>query len=144
MAMTGNEARQLFIDYFAKKRSPACQKLFACPVWRPYPAFHKCGNVQFKRVWLRRMRQITAVTSRNASVRRKDNDLENVGYTARHHTFLKCCGNFSFDDYFARKSHRNGLGSSYKRLQAACWQTLGINILMMMKHIKYGAGPTTG
>jgi alanyl-tRNA synthetase len=107
MAMTGNEARQLFIDYFAKNAHQHVRSSSLVPSDDPTLLFTNAGMVQFKRVFMGedKRKYTTAVTSQKC-VRAggKHNDLENVGYTARHHTFFEMLGNFSFGDYFKEKA----------------------------------------
>jgi alanyl-tRNA synthetase len=105
--MTGNEARQLFLDYFAKHQHRVVRSSSLVPQDDPTLLFTNAGMVQFKRTFLGEEKRdyVRAVTSQKC-VRAggKHNDLENVGYTARHHTFFEMLGNFSFMDYFKEKA----------------------------------------
>ena len=105
--MTGNEARQLFLDYFAKHQHRVVRSSSLVPHDDPTLLFTNAGMVQFKRTFLGEEKRdyVRAVTSQKC-VRAggKHNDLENVGYTARHHTFFEMLGNFSFMDYFKEKA----------------------------------------
>ncbi|WDP86101.1 MAG: alanine--tRNA ligase [Desulfobacter sp.] len=101
--MTGNEARKIFLDYFNKHNHRQVRSSSLVPQDDPTLLFVNAGMVQFKRVFTgdEKREYSRAVTSQKC-VRAggKHNDLENVGYTARHHTFFEMLGNFSFGDYF--------------------------------------------
>ncbi|MBI9090329.1 MAG: alanine--tRNA ligase [Desulfobacterium sp.] len=101
--MTGNEARKIFIEYFKKHNHHHVRSSSLVPSDDPTLLFTNAGMVQFKRVFTgdEKRDYTTAVTSQKC-VRAggKHNDLENVGYTARHHTFFEMLGNFSFGEYF--------------------------------------------
>ncbi|HKK90153.1 MAG TPA: alanine--tRNA ligase [Desulfobacteraceae bacterium] len=105
--MTGNEARRIFIDYFEKHNHQKVRSASLVPQDDPTLLFVNAGMVQFKRVFTgdEKRDYSQAVTSQKC-VRAggKHNDLENVGYTARHHTFFEMLGNFSFGDYFKEKA----------------------------------------
>jgi len=105
--MTGNEARQLYLDFFAKHHHQTVRSSSLVPADDPTLLFTNAGMVQFKRTFLGEEKRgyNRAVTSQKC-VRAggKHNDLENVGYTARHHTFFEMLGNFSFGDYFKEKA----------------------------------------
>lgn len=105
--MTGNEARKLFLEYFKKHNHRHVRSSSLVPQDDPTLLFVNAGMVQFKRVFTgdEKRDYTTAVTSQKC-VRAggKHNDLENVGYTARHHTFFEMLGNFSFGEYFKEKA----------------------------------------
>ncbi len=105
--MTGNEARKVFLDYFKKHHHKQVRSSSLIPQDDPTLLFVNAGMVQFKRVFTgdEKRDYTTAVTAQKC-VRAggKHNDLENVGYTARHHTFFEMLGNFSFGDYFKDKA----------------------------------------
>jgi len=105
--MTGNEARKIFIEYFKKHNHQHVRSSSLVPQDDPTLLFVNAGMVQFKRVFTgdEKRDYSTAVTSQKC-VRAggKHNDLENVGYTARHHTFFEMLGNFSFGQYFKEKA----------------------------------------
>jgi len=105
--MTGNETRSLFLDFFKKHNHEVVRSSSLVPQDDPTLLFTNAGMVQFKRSFLgEENRGYNRATTSQKCVRAggKHNDLENVGYTARHHTFFEMLGNFSFGDYFKEKA----------------------------------------
>ncbi len=105
--MKSAEIRRLFIDFFRAKGHEVVPSSPLIPANDATLLFTNAGMVQFKDVFLgREQRSYTRAVSAQRCVRAggKHNDLENVGYTARHHTFFEMLGNFSFGDYFKREA----------------------------------------
>jgi alanyl-tRNA synthetase len=103
------ELRQAFLDFFHERDHEIVSSSPLVPANDPTLLFTNAGMVQFKDVFLGRdKRNFQRATSTQRCVRAggKHNDLENVGYTARHHTFFEMLGNFSFGDYFKHDAIR--------------------------------------
>jgi len=102
-----NDIRKSFLDYFARNEHAVLPSSALVPRNAPTLMFTNAGMVQFKNVFtgLEKRPYVRAATSQKC-VRAggKHNDLDNVGYTARHHTFFEMLGNFSFGDYFKERA----------------------------------------
>lgn len=105
--MTSAELRKAFLDFFENQGHTAIHSSPVVPVNDPTLLFTNAGMVQFKETFLGEdKRKYSRATSVQRCIRAggKHNDLENVGYTARHHTFFEMLGNFSFGDYFKKQA----------------------------------------
>jgi alanyl-tRNA synthetase len=105
--MTSSEIRASFLEFFRKNGHAVVPSSSLVPGNDPTLLFTNAGMVQFKDVFLgKEVRDYSRAATAQRCVRAggKHNDLENVGYTARHHTFFEMLGNFSFGDYFKREA----------------------------------------
>ncbi|HJZ98752.1 MAG TPA: alanine--tRNA ligase [Candidatus Solibacter sp.] len=101
--MTGHETRQRFLDFFASRGHRVVRSSSLVPANDPTLLFTNAGMNQFKDTFLgleKRDYSRAATSQKCVRAGGKHNDLENVGYTRRHHTFFEMLGNFSFGDYF--------------------------------------------
>src|SRR5450631_2048112 len=106
-SMTSSEIRASFLEFFRKNGHSVLPSSSLVPGNDPTLLFTNAGMVQFKDVFLgKEARDYSRAATAQRCVRAggKHNDLENVGYTARHHTFFEMLGNFSFGDYFKREA----------------------------------------
>ncbi len=118
--MNSAQIRRAFLDYFAEQGHTKIHSSPVVPHDDPTLLFTNAGMVQFKDCFLGTdQRPYTRATSVQRCVRAggKHNDLENVGYTARHHTFFEMLGNFSFGDYFKREAIQMAWALLTERLQ---------------------------
>ena len=128
--MKSSEIRNQFLDYFKRKGHAIVASSPLVPGNDPTLLFTNSGMVQFKEVFLgQEQRNYVRATTSQRCVRAggKHNDLENVGYTARHHTFFEMLGNFSFGDYFKRDAIHFAwelLTAVYKLPQDRLWVTV--------------------
>ena len=111
MTQRARDLRQAFIRYFEEQGHQAVPSSSLIPQADPTLLFTNVGMNQFKRVFLgQETRSYNRAVSSQKCLRAggKHNDLENVGYTRRHHTFFEMLGNFSFGDYFKEDAIRFG------------------------------------
>lgn len=128
--MKSSEIRQKFLDFFASKGHEVVASSPLIPGNDPTLLFTNAGMVQFKELFLGlEQRSYTRATSSQRCVRAggKHNDLENVGYTARHHTFFEMLGNFSFGDYFKQ----DAIQFAWEFLTSPQWLNLPQDKLMV-------------
>src|ERR1700736_24065 len=103
--LSGSEIRRKFLDFFVQKGHKEVHSSSLVPANDPTLLFTNAGMNQFKDLFLgAERREYTRATTSQKCVRAggKHNDLENVGFTRRHHTFFEMLGNFSFGDYFKK------------------------------------------
>jgi len=128
--MNSNEIRAGFLEYFRSKGHNIVASSSLVPPGDPTLLFVNSGMVQFKDIFLGKdKRQYSRATTSQRCVRAggKHNDLENVGYTARHHTFFEMLGNFSFGDYFKQDAIKFAwelLTRIYKLSPERLWTTV--------------------
>ena len=107
--LTANEIRHRFLEYFKKHGHTEVASSSLIPRDDPSLLFTNAGMVQFKKIFCGQEKRdyVRATTSQKClRVGGKHNDLDNVGRTARHHTFFEMLGNFSFGDYFKEDAIR--------------------------------------
>lgn len=107
MYMTTDQIRQTYLDFFKAHGHTVVRSSSLVPHNDPTLLFTNAGMNQFKDIYLgKEKRPYVRATTAQKCVRAggKQNDLENVGYTARHHTFFEMLGNFSFGDYFKKEA----------------------------------------
>src|SRR5215467_2171797 len=127
------DVRRAFLEFFKNRGHEVVKSSSVVPSDDPTLLFVNSGMVQFKDVFTgREQRPYKRATTAQKSLRAggKHNDLENVGYTARHHTFFEMLGNFSFGDYFKRDAIRYAwdlLTVVYKLPKEKLWTTVYIN-----------------
>ncbi|MEL7400036.1 MAG: alanine--tRNA ligase-related protein, partial [Pseudomonadota bacterium] len=128
--MKSSDIRQKFLDFFASKGHEVVASSPLIPGNDPTLLFTNAGMVQFKDCFLGQdKRSYTRATSSQRCVRAggKHNDLENVGYTARHHTFFEMLGNFSFGDYFKE----DAIKYAWEFLTSEQWLNLPVEKLLV-------------
>ncbi|WP_221800902.1 alanine--tRNA ligase [Oceanobacter mangrovi] len=128
--MKSADIRQAFLDFFASKGHEVVPSSPLVPGNDPTLLFTNAGMVQFKDCFLGKdQRSYTRAATSQRCVRAggKHNDLENVGYTARHHTFFEMLGNFSFGDYFKE----DAIKFAWEFLTSEQWLNLPVEKLMV-------------
>jgi alanyl-tRNA synthetase len=128
--MKSSDIRKAFLDYFAAQGHEVVASSSLIPSNDPTLLFTNAGMVQFKDCFLGKdQRSYTRAASSQRCVRAggKHNDLENVGYTARHHTFFEMLGNFSFGDYFKE----DAIKFAWEFLTSPAWLNLPKEKLMV-------------
>jgi alanyl-tRNA synthetase len=137
---TVNDIREAFLNFFESKGHSRVPSSSLVPNNDPTLMFANAGMNQFKNVfsgaetWKDAAgNKVIRATSSQKCVRAggKHNDLDNVGYTARHHTFFEMMGNFSFGDYFKQGAIQIGWASTLKSYTSPC-------ITLMMKRLTFG------
>ena len=118
---TTNDIRSAFLEYFARHGHEIVPSSPLVPRNDPTLLFTNAGMVQFKNVFTgveKRPYKRAATAQKCVRAGGKHNDLENVGYTARHHTFFEMLGNFSFGDYFKDAGDRARLEPDHTRVRS--------------------------
>jgi alanyl-tRNA synthetase len=126
--LTGNEIRRTFLDYFAQNGHRIVRSSSLVPIGDPTLLFTNAGMNQFKDVFLGiEQRDYKRAVSVQKCVRAggKHNDLENVGFTNRHHTFFEMLGNFSFGDYFKKEA----IAFAWELVTSAKWFAVAKDLL---------------
>src|SRR5438874_2525161 len=126
--LTGHQIRRTFLDFFAANGHRIVRSSSLVPVGDPTLLFTNAGMNQFKDVFLGlEQRDYNRATSAQKCVRAggKHNDLENVGFTNRHHTFFEMLGNFSFGDYFKKEA----IAFAWELITSAKWYGIDKNKL---------------
>ena len=139
---TAAEIRQKFIDYFVSNGHAHVPSSPLVPGERPDAAVHELrhGAVQGRLPRPEKRPYVRATTSqRCVRAGGKHNDLENVGYTARHHTFFEMLGNFSFGDYFKREAIRYAWELLTERLRAAAREAVGHRLHRRRRGLRHWA-----
>src|SRR5450432_1524623 len=128
--LSADQIRERFLSFFSEHGHKRVASASLVPANDPTLLFTNAGMVQFKDVFTgREQRPYTRATTAQKCIRAggKHNDLENVGYTARHHTFFEMLGNFSFGDYFKKDAIRYAwelLTEVYGLPQEKLWVTV--------------------
>ena len=136
--LTGSEIRRKFLDFFVQKGHKKVHSSSLVPANDPTLLFTNAGMNQFKNVFLGlEKRDYARATTSQKCVRAggKHNDLENVGFTNRHHTFFEMLGNFSFGDYFKK----DAIAYAWELITSKEW--FGIDEAKLYVTIFEGAGP---
>ena len=139
--LTGSEIRRKFLDFFVQKGHKEVHSSSLVPANDPTLLFTNAGINQFKDVFLGlEKRDYSRATTSQKCVRAggKHNDLENVGFTHRHHTFFEMLGNFSFGDYFKK----DAIAYAWELITSPQW--FGIAKEKLYVTIFEGAGPELG
>ena len=129
---SSNDIRAAFLDYFARNGHQVVESSPLVPRNDPTLMFANSGMVQFKNVFTgQERRPYVRATTAQKCVRAggKHNDLDNVGYTARHHTFFEMLGNFSFGDYFKEAGDPLRVGAGHQGLRPAAGPADGHRLL---------------
>src|SRR6202050_664778 len=139
--LTGSQIRRKFLDYFVQRGHKEVHSSSLVPANDPTLLFTNAGMNQFKDVFLGlETRDYKRATTSQKCVRAggKHNDLENVGFTNRHHTFFEMLGNFSFGNYFKK----DAIAYAWELITSKDW--FGIDKAKLYVTIFEGAGPELG